>query len=94
MHLPTMRVTAADGDVELSRSEFEPLGFLLRRLDRVVTRRTLEEQELRGGSDNVGNVLDVHMSSLRRKIGEGDIRTVRGVGHVIDQQPPKRGARP
>lgn len=94
MHLPTMRVTVADGDVELSPSEFELLGFLLRRLDRVVTRRTLEEQVLRGGSENVSNVLDVHMSNLRRKIGEGYIRTVRGVGYVVDRQPPKRGARP
>lgn len=93
MHLPTMRVTVADGDVELSPSEFELLGFLLRRLDRVVTRRTLEEQVLRGGSENVSNVLDVHMSNLRRKIGEGYIRTVRGVGYVVDRQPPKRGAR-
>ena len=94
MHLPTMRVTVADGDVELSPSEFELLGFLLRRLDRVVTRRTLEEQVLRGGSENVSNVLDVHMSNLRRKIGEGYIRTVRGVGYVVDRQPPKRGTRP
>jgi two-component system response regulator QseB len=94
MHLPTMRVTVADGDVELSPSEFELLGFLLRRLDRVVTRHTLEEQVLRGGSENVSNVLDVHMSNLRRKIGEGYIRTVRGVGYVVDRQPPKRGARP
>jgi two-component system response regulator QseB len=93
MHLPTMRVTVADCDVELSPSEFELLGFLLRRLDRVVTRRTLEEQVLRGGSENVSNVLDVHMSNLRRKIGEGYIRTVRGVGYVVDRQPLKRGAR-
>ena len=26
------------------------------------------------------------MGNLRRKIGEGYIRTVRGVGYVIDQQ--------
>lgn len=94
MHLPTMRVTVGEQDVELSPSEFELLGFLLRRLDRVVTRRTLEEQVLRGGSENVSNVLDVHISNLRRKIGDGYIRTVRGVGYVVDRQPPKRGSRP
>ena len=94
MHLPTMRVSVGDDDVDLSPSEFELLGFLLRRLDRVVTRRTLEEQVLRGGSENVSNVLDVHISNLRRKIGDGYIRTVRGVGYVVDRQPPKRGARP
>lgn len=94
MHLPTMRVNVDDHDVELSPSEFELLGFLLRRLDRVVTRRALEEQVLRGGSENVSNVLDVHISNLRRKIGDGYIRTVRGGGYVVDRQPPKRGTRP
>lgn len=93
MHLPTMRVTVDNADVELSPSEFELMSFLLKRLDRVVTRRTLEEQVLRGGAENVSNVLDVHMSNLRRKIGEGYIRTVRGVGYVVDRQPPKRGQR-
>ena len=53
-----------------------------------------EEQVLRGGSENVSNVLDVHISNLRRKIGDGYIRTVRGVGYVVDRQPPKRGSRP
>lgn len=94
MHLPTLRVSVNDRDVELSPSEFELLGFLLRRLDRVVTRRTLEEQVLRGGSENISNVLDVHISNLRRKIGDGYIRTVRGVGYVVDRRPPRRGARP
>ena len=34
---------------------------------------------------NGSNALDVHMANLRRKVGEGVIRTVRGVGYVIDQ---------
>jgi DNA-binding response OmpR family regulator len=41
-------------------------------------------------------VLDVHISNLRKKIGEGYIRTIRGVGYVIDRQAPapavRRGA--
>ncbi len=59
-----------------------------KRTDRVVTRRTVEEQVLPGGAANESNVLDVHISNLRRKIGEGCIRTVRGVGYVIDGAPP------
>ncbi len=94
MHWSTMRVSVDGRDVELSPSEFELLGFLLRRLDRVVTRRALEEQVLPGGSGNTSNVLDVHMSNLRRKIGEGYIRTVRGVGYVVDREPVRRGGRP
>lgn len=84
----TMRVTVDGRPVELSRSEFVLLGALMKRADRVLTRRTLEEQALPGGLANESNVLDVHISNIRKKIGDGVIRTVRGVGYVIDRQPP------
>ncbi|KQP20736.1 response regulator [Pseudorhodoferax sp. Leaf265] len=93
LHLPTRRVRVQDRPVELSRSEFELLCLLLKRVDRVVTRRFLQEQVLPGAQTNESNVLDVHMSNLRRKIGEGYIRTVRGVGYVIDQAAPPAGGR-
>jgi len=85
----TMRVLVKGEPVELSRSEFALLVALMKRADRVLTRRLLEEQVLPGGSAE-SNVLDVHMSNLRKKIGEGFIRTVRGVGYVIDRQAPAR----
>ncbi len=88
LHEATMRVTVAGQPVELSRSEFDLLCLLVKRADRVLTRRLLEEQVLRGGLGNESNVLDVHMSNLRRKIGPGFIRTVRGVGYVIDRTDP------
>lgn len=93
LHLPTRRVRVHDRPVELSRSEFELLCLLLKRVDRVVTRRFLQEQVLPGAQTNESNALDVHMSNLRRKIGEGYIRTVRGVGYVIDQAAPAVGGR-
>lgn len=86
VHLGSRRVTVRDAAVDLSRSEYELLAVLLKRADRVLTRRVLEEQLLTLGSDNDSNVLDVHISNLRRKLGEGYIRTVRGVGYVIDRQ--------
>ena len=90
VHEPTLRVTVCGRTVELSRSEFDLLMVLLKRADRVVTRHTLEEQVLPGGLANESNVLDVHISNLRRKIGEGYIRTVRGVGYVIEQATPTK----
>lgn len=89
----TMRVSVDGVAVELSRSEFLLLATLVKRADRVVTRRVLEEQVLPGGLNNESNVLDVHMSNLRKKIGDGYVRTVRGVGYVIDRCAPARGAR-
>ena len=86
LHVPTRRVTVQGKPVELTVSEYELLRQLMMRVDRIVTRRTLEEQVLPGGQSNASNSLDVHMANLRRKIGDGYVRTVRGVGYVIDQQ--------
>ena len=73
--------------VELSRTEYELLAALMKRAGRVVTRRQLEEQALPARMAAESNVLDVHMSNLRRKIGSGFVRNVRGVGYIIDPLP-------
>jgi len=86
LHAPTRRVTINGRPVDLTGSEYELLRILMMRADRVVTRRSLEEQALPGAQANASNSLDVHMANLRRKVGEGLIRTVRGVGYVIDQR--------
>lgn len=86
LHEPTRRVSVEGRPVELSRSEYALLAALLKRAGRVITRRVLEEQALPAGGSAGSNVLDVHMSNLRRKLGDGYIRTVRGVGYVIDQE--------
>ena len=91
LHEATMRVTVHGKAVDLSRSEFDLLCILVKRADRVLTRRVLEEQVLQGGMNNESNVLDVHMSNLRKKIGAGYIRTVRGVGYVIDRVETAKG---
>jgi two-component system response regulator QseB len=88
LHAPTRRVSVADKPVDLTASEYELLKMLLMRAGRVVTRRMLEEQALPGAQANASNSLDVHMANLRRKIGEGYVRTVRGVGYVIDVKAP------
>jgi two-component system, OmpR family, response regulator QseB len=93
LHEATMRVTVDARPVELSKSEFDLLRLLVKRADRVLTRRMLEEQVLPGGLDNDSNVLDVHISNLRKKIGAGFVRTVRGVGYVIDRVAVDGGAR-
>ncbi len=88
LHAPTRRVSVDGRAVELTASEYALLKMLMMRTDRVLTRRVLEEQTLPGSQTNASNTLDVHMANLRRKIGEGYIRTVRGVGYVIDLQAP------
>jgi two-component system, OmpR family, response regulator QseB len=86
----SMSVTVNGEIVTLSRSEFAILGKLMKAPGRVITRRILEETLLdigrSAGNAGESNVLDVHVSNLRRKIGDGIVRTVRGVGYVIDKQ--------
>jgi two-component system response regulator QseB/two-component system response regulator BasR len=75
-----MSLTRCGVAIALSKTEFALLHALMRNPDQVLTRRELEAQAL---PDSDGQTLDVHMSNLRRKIGEGYIRTVRGVGYVV-----------
>jgi two-component system OmpR family response regulator/two-component system response regulator QseB len=75
-------VTRGGQPVELTGREFELLHVLLQNAERVLTRRTLEEQ-LYSWSDAVdSNALEVHIHHLRRKLGNTLIRTVRGVGYM------------
>jgi DNA-binding response OmpR family regulator len=75
-----LSVTRAGQPVPLSRTEFTLLHTLARHADRIVTRAELEDRVL---PYSCGQTLDVHMSNLRRKIGDGYIRTVRGVGYMV-----------
>lgn len=79
-----MQVTRAGEYVTLSKTEFALLAALMKQPDRVLTRAELELGVLPGGD---GHTLDVHMSNLRRKIGDGYVRTVRGVGYMVRHAP-------
>lgn len=78
-----MSATLHARSLELSRTEFLILVALMKRTGRVVTRTQLESAAL---SSPGGNSLDMHMSNIRKKIGMGFIRTVRGVGYVLHEE--------
>jgi DNA-binding response OmpR family regulator len=77
-----MQVTRAGGVVALSPTEYALLLTLVKQAGRVLTRADLERRVL---PHSEGQTLDVHIYNLRRKIGERMIRTVRGVGYVIQR---------
>jgi DNA-binding response OmpR family regulator len=87
------REVYVDGvEIELTRLEFDLLETLSAKPRVVFTRSKL--LELVWGPDWFGDdhVVDVHISSLRRKIGDDPqaprfIRTVRGVGYRIGDSP-------
>lgn len=73
--------------VDLSPREFTLLEKLLESRGRVLSRSQLE-QSLYSWKDEVdSNAVEVHIHHLRKKIGSETIRTVRGVGYIIDKAP-------
>lgn len=78
-------VTQAGIPVELSSREFAVLLDLLENAGRARSREQLE-QSLYGWGDEVeSNAVEVHIHHLRRKLGAELIRTLRGVGYLVDR---------
>ncbi|MEL6977234.1 MAG: response regulator transcription factor [Pseudomonadota bacterium] len=82
------RAARRDGaEIELQRMEFLLLEYLMRRAGQVVTRSMLLEGVWGYRFDPKTNVIDVHVSRLRKKIdppgGGSMIQTVRGVGYRL-----------
>lgn len=75
-------VTRAGEAVDLTPREFDLLHLLLQNAERVLTRRTLEEQLYTWNDAVDSNALEVHIHHLRKKLGNEMIRTVRGVGYM------------
>ncbi|MBT9538709.1 response regulator [Thiobacillus sp.] len=87
---PAARTVTRSGlPVELTPREFDLLHLLLQNADRVLTRRTLEEQLYTWNDAVDSNALEVHIHHLRRKLGNELIRTVRGVGYIASATPPQ-----
>jgi DNA-binding response OmpR family regulator len=89
--LEARRVTREGRAVELTGLEFDILVALLRRAGRVVPRNALLELSGRGDVAVSDRTVDVHVSHLRKKLGDDPprlIRTVRGVGYVFSRETP------
>lgn len=67
----------------LTAQEFRILSFLAHHAGKVVSRSTLAEHVYEGGLDPDSNALDVLVSRVRRKLGPGLLRTVRGQGWIL-----------
>jgi DNA-binding response OmpR family regulator len=87
---PRTRSATLDGrQLDLTRLEFDLLAHLARRSPDVVTRRELLAEVWRQPYGGADKTVDVHLSWLRRKLGETAtepryVYTVRGVGVRLD----------
>jgi len=89
-------VTQLGKPVLLRAKEFALLLALLRGCGQVLTRQRLEETLYGFDEALESNALEVHIHHLRRKLGEGLVKTVRGVGYFVPrpQDPQGPGAGP
>ena len=87
MDLLARAVTRADRAIDLQPREFTLLEYLMRNAGHVVTRTMLLENVWDYHFDPQTNVIDVHVSRLRRKIDKDFdrplLQTVRGAGYVL-----------
>ena len=87
MDLLARRVVRSGRTLTLQPREFRLLEYLLRHAEQVVTRTMLLEGVWDYHFDPGTNVIDVHLSRLRKKVDEGFARpllhTVRGVGYRL-----------
>lgn len=77
-------VTQGGNEINLTPKEFAILEFLMRHQGETVTRTAIIEHAWNYSFDGLSNVVDVFITSLRKKIGQQSsqklIQTVHGVG--------------
>jgi DNA-binding response OmpR family regulator len=86
--LAERRVSLDGAPIELTGLEFDLLVVLMRRAGRVVPRTQLLDLAGRGDVSVGERTVDVHISHLRKKLGDERaepalIKTVRGIGYVF-----------
>jgi DNA-binding response OmpR family regulator len=74
-----------DKAIDLSRREYMLLKALMENARRVQTREALETKLYSWGEEIASNAIEVHIHNLRKKLPSDFIKTVRGVGYVVDQ---------
>jgi two-component system, OmpR family, response regulator len=79
------RLVARDNvDVPLTAREYALVELLALHRGKLITRTTIYEQLFGDDDDTLSNVVEVHVSHIRKKLGKDFIQTRRGQGYQID----------
>ena len=77
-------LTRAGEPVTLTAREYAILEYLALHRGEVVTRTALYEHLFDENEDTMSNLLDVHIFSIRKKLGRDLVKTRRGQGYCIE----------
>ena len=80
------RVTVDGASVKLTSHEYRLLAYLMLHQGRVVSRTELVEHLYDQDFDRDSNTIEVFVGRLRKKLGEGVIETVRGLGYTVSAE--------
>jgi DNA-binding response OmpR family regulator len=80
-----MTVTQDNIPVHLSKMETSILAILLQGQSRYYNKAMLEDRLYDVNSGHEGNAVEVHISSLRKKLGKSLMKTTRGLGYIIEK---------
>lgn len=80
----TRLVTRQGETVALTAREYRILEYLALHRGEVVSRTALLDHLADENNDSLSNLVDVHIFSLRKKLGRDFIKTRRGLGYVIE----------
>jgi DNA-binding response OmpR family regulator len=85
----THAVSRGGREIELTAKEYTLLEYLMRQVNRVVTRTMISEHVWDYHFDPMTNVIDVYVNHLRKKIDLNSsqrlIHTIRGVGYMLKE---------
>ncbi|MDP1615403.1 MAG: response regulator [Methylococcales bacterium] len=79
-------IHVGDQLVSLPRREFALLQTLLERVGQVLSREQLTQSLYGWDEDLDSNALEVHIHNLRKKLNLNYIRTIRGVGYLLEKE--------
>lgn len=88
LDLRQRRCTVNRVEVGLSQREFDILAVLARAGGAVVPKHRLAQALAPLGEALDFNAIEVHVHNLRRKVGAGRVKTVRGVGYLLSTAAP------
>jgi two-component system response regulator QseB len=86
LHPASHTVKSGEKTVNVSPKEFALLEKLMANVGRVLSREQLAETLYGWDKDIDSNAVEVHIHNIRKKLNTSCIRTIRGVGYIIEEE--------
>lgn len=86
LDIGSLQCTYRERSISLTRREFMLLKDFMLQPDRILSRRQLEELCHGWEGETESNAIEVHIHSLRKKLHPQLIKTIRGLGYMLNSR--------